>query len=60
MFNRLTRDVIELTKHGNIKNKPNQTKQVKITKTNNINVCNYKQNYVIVNSIFRINNCEGV
>ena len=37
MFYRLTRDVIQLKKHENIKTKPNQTKPVKITKTQNIN-----------------------
>ena len=31
--------VIEKQKHGNIKNKPNQTKPVKITKTKNSKFC---------------------
>ena len=39
---RLTRYVMQLTKSGNIKTKLNQTKQVKITKTKNINICTKK------------------
>ena len=46
VFYRLTRNVMhcimQLKKPSNIKNKPNQTKQVKITKTKNINVCTNK------------------
>ena len=33
VFYRLTRDVMQLKKPSNIKNKPNQTKQVNMTKT---------------------------
>ena len=39
LFYRLTRDVIQLKKPSNIKIKPNLTKQVKINKTKNINIC---------------------
>ena len=39
VFYRLTRDIMQLKKPSNIKTKPNQTKQAKITKTKNINVC---------------------
>ena len=42
VFYRLTRDVMQLKKPRNIKIKPNQTKQVKITKTTNINFCTNK------------------
>ena len=42
VFYRLTRDVMQLKKPTNIITKPNQTKQVKITKTKNINVCTNK------------------
>ena len=69
MFYRLTWDVMQLKKPSNIKNKPNktqknQTKQVKITKTKNIDVCTNNHtaydSYAIVNSLIRINNFAGV
>ena len=66
VFYRLTWDVMQLKKPSNIKTKPNktQTKQVKITKTKNINVCTNNHtaydSYAIVNSLIRINNFAGV
>ena len=37
LFDRLTRDIKHLNKHGNFKTKPKQTKPVKITKIKNMN-----------------------
>ena len=45
VFYRLTHNAIQLEKPINIKTRPNQTKQVKITKTKNINVCTNKHTY---------------